>query len=99
MITTTPNIETARRISILCKAQYCYLLTAVKDPVISIFVDISDSNLDDYRSELEAWCGMKFHIYNESAETKIIENIVKHGRQILPITKQEIKKAEKKLGL
>jgi len=99
MPTTTPNIETIRRISILFKAKYCYLLIIPDDPVIQILVDIKKNQLNNYKSEIESWCGMKFYIFNnETAHTNTINNIKKNGTKILPIKTEEIKKAEINFG-
>jgi len=99
MKTTKPNIETVRRISMLCKVNYCYLLIRPNDPIIQLLADINDTSVKNYKSELEAWCGMQFSIYNESDKPDIIDYIIKNGKKILPIQHQEIKKAEKNLGL
>ncbi len=99
-IPTTPNIETVRRISILCNAQYCYLLLTPEDSLIYIFTDIADTGLHHYKKELKAWCGMEFRVYNKSEKKSLlIKEIIEKGKKILPIKDIEIKKAEKNLGL
>ena len=100
MPTTTPNIETIRRISILFKAKYCYLLTIPDDPVIQVLVDINKNQLNNYKAEIESWCGMQFYIFNhETAHANTVNNIKKNGTKILPIKAEEIKKAEINFGL
>lgn len=99
MTITTPHIETVRRVSILCKVKCCYLLIIPEDPFVHLFADINDKDINMYKSELEAWCGMKFRIYNESDESETTNNLKSQGKKILPINNEEIKKAEKNLGL
>ena len=99
-VPTTPNIETVRRISILCNAQFCYLLIIPEDTIIYIFTDIADTDLDHYKRELKTWCDMEFQVYNEpEKKSLIIKKIIETGKKILPIKDSEIKKAEKNLGL
>ena len=99
MLPTTPNKEIVRRISILFNAKYCYLRMISEDSHIYILTDIADTDISNYESELQAWCGMTFQVHNESDKKNIINDIIDKGEKILPIKSLEIKKAEKKLGL
>jgi len=83
--TTTPNKETVRRISVLHKAKYCYLLVIPTDPLVYILSDIATSRLDQFARDLEEWSGMKFQVYNEKSAVDRVNNIKKNGEKILPI--------------
>jgi len=66
-----------------------------EDSLIYILTDIADTDISNYESELQAWCGMTFQVHNESDKKNIINDIIDKGEKILPIKSLEIKKPRK----
>ena len=81
MISTIPNIEIVRRISILNGASSCYIVIDCKVAFIQVLADINTETLIYYKEELESWCGMKFQVYNELDDAKTIRSIKKKWEQ------------------
>ena len=85
MANTTPNKETIRRICILHGGSYCFLRVDTGAEYVDVLSDIIDERKQACLEELEAWCGMKFKLYNEQSLDEKIKQISTSGEKILPI--------------
>ncbi len=85
MANTTPNKESIRRICILHGGSYCILHVDTGAEHVEVLTDITDERLPICEKELEAWCGMKFKLFNEGSKDKIVKHIRISGEKILPI--------------
>ncbi len=85
MANTTPSKETIRRICILQGGTECHILVDTGYDYVDVLSDIEDQNFKQCLSDLEAWCGMKFQLFNNHSEKKHINRIKQDGERILPI--------------
>ena len=85
MANTIPNKETIRRICILHGCSYCFIHVNTGAEHTDILTDIIDKKKLACLKELEAWCGMKFKLYNELSPDETIKQISTSGEKILPI--------------
>ena len=85
MANTTPNKESIRRICILYGGSFCILHVDTGAEHVEVLTDIADERLPICEKELEAWCGMKFKLFNERSNDEKTEPIRLSGEKILPI--------------
>jgi len=82
---TMPSKETVRRICILNKATYCYILVQNNLQVVKVLLDIPHDRSYSIKKELEEWCGVKFEIVTSESPSILVEEIQIKGEKILPI--------------
>jgi hypothetical protein len=85
MASTTPNKETIRRLCLLHKVSYCYILVDTGTAFVELLSDIKDSNKLLFKGELESWCGMSFQTYNLHSNCNNISRLKKEGEKIYPL--------------
>ena len=83
---TTPNKEIIRRLCLLFRLDYCYLLTDTQTEYVDIFVNISNEKKNEFLEELESWSGMKFRVFNVDSNKNDIYLIQTKGEKIYPVS-------------
>jgi len=85
MAHTTPNKETIRRLCLLHKVEFCYLLSEKSSEYVDILITLEDQYLEIFEQELESWCGMRFKLFNKKSNKKDIMRIKNKGDKIYPL--------------
>ena len=85
MANTTPNKETIRRLCLLHKVEFCYLLSDTDSVFVHVLVDIENQKKESFCQELESWCGMKFEIFTLDSDEVNIIRMKRYGEKIYPL--------------